>query len=91
MFDGARILLAEEDMIEQLNISQPLEELGALVTIARTGFEAVELIGSDIFELVLIDLQIHKMDGYETINKIRALHQGKEIPRYSHDRSRNGE
>ncbi len=80
MLIDARILLTADNSDEQFIASQLLEERGALVAVANSGLEAVEFVSSDIFDLVLMDLQMADMDGYETTKRLRALHQGKELP-----------
>jgi len=76
--DGARILLIEDNLLEQLTVSQLLEEFGAQVAIANSGVEALELIHSDIFDLLVIGLHIADVDG--VTSEIRSLHQGKDLP-----------
>lgn len=76
--DGARILLIEDNRLKQPTVYQLLKKSGALVTTANSGIEAVEHISSDIFDLLLIDLQIADVDGITS--QIRTLHQGKDLP-----------
>jgi two-component system sensor histidine kinase/response regulator len=73
---GARILLAEDNDINQQIAVELLEGAGAKVTVANTGREAVEILsdGSQLppFDLVLMDLQMPEMDGYQATTKIRS-------------------
>ena len=72
---GARILLAEDNEINQQIASELLEGVGAVVTIANNGREAVEMLWSGQsppFDVVLMDLQMPEMDGYQATAKLRS-------------------
>ncbi len=68
-----RILIAEDNKINQLIITQMLELLGCKVDIAAHGKEAVEKVKQGEYHLVLMDCMMPEMDGYEATQAIRAL------------------
>jgi len=73
---GARILLTEDNEINQQIAIELLENAGAAVTVANNGREAVDTLSSSTldapFHVVLMDLQMPEMDGYQATTKIRA-------------------
>jgi two-component system sensor histidine kinase/response regulator len=73
---GARILLTEDNEINQQIAVELLEGVGATVTVANNGREAVERLSNGPqpppFDLVLMDLQMPEMDGYQATAKLRA-------------------
>ncbi len=75
---GARILLAEDNEINQQVAAETLEQEGFRVDIANNGKEAVEKISSD-YDVVLMDLQMPEMDGYEATREIRKDDRYKDL------------
>lgn len=70
---NTKILLVEDNAINQLIVSTCLRKWGMMVTVANHGKEALVLIQSRDFQLVLMDLQMPEMDGYESTSKIRLM------------------
>jgi len=73
---GARILLAEDNDINQQIAIELLEGAGATVKVASNGRIAVEILSSGSqpppFDVVLMDLQMPEMDGYQATAKLRS-------------------
>ena len=72
---GARILLTEDNEINQQIAVELLEGEGATVTVANNGREAVEMLsgpGHPPFDVVMMDLQMPEMDGYQATAKLRS-------------------
>ncbi len=67
------ILLVEDNPVNQLVASGLLEREGHVCTVADSGEAALKLVQSRPFDVVLMDLQMPGMDGYETCGAIRAL------------------
>ena len=68
---GVRILLAEDNPTNQLVAAQMLESLGASVTLARDGAEALELAERQSFDAMLIDIEMPRVSGIDVIRRLR--------------------
>ena len=68
----ARVLVVEDNKVNQLVATGLLTRRGHQVTIANNGAEAVELVGRNEYDVVLMDLQMPVMDGFAATAAIRA-------------------
>ncbi len=66
-----RILLVEDNKVNQMVTKDNLEAFKVVVTIAENGKDALELLKDEIFDLILMDMQMPILDGYQTMRAIR--------------------
>ncbi|UFH60324.1 response regulator [Sulfurovum mangrovi] len=81
-FKGARVLLVEDNKINQKILQGILQKSGILITIANNGKEALEQLHlpDREFDLVLMDISMPLMDGYTCTEKIRNNHHFDTLP-----------
>lgn len=77
---GRRILLAEDNPINQQVAKEFLESSGAIVTIVENGQQAVDTFGREDFDVILMDMQMPVMDGYQAADTIRQQVAYEKLP-----------
>ncbi|HEX4229222.1 MAG TPA: ATP-binding protein [Bryobacteraceae bacterium] len=78
-----RVLLAEDNAVNQKLAARMLQKLGCQVEIANNGVDAIELYSKAPFDVVLMDCQMPEMDGYEAAAAIRQIEKTSDRNRVS--------
>lgn len=69
---GARLLVADDNKVNRLLLGRTLEIHGFRVSSADNGRRALELLRSDAFDLLLLDLDMPEIDGFGVLEQLRA-------------------
>jgi PAS domain S-box-containing protein len=79
--DGVRVLLVEDQPLNQELAKELLTRVGASVTVADNGLQALALLDSEpAFDCVLMDCQMPRMDGYTAAQRIREQDRWRHLP-----------
>lgn len=71
-----KILIAEDNLMNQKLIKAYMKKLGRSYVLAENGIDAIEKLKNEKFDLILMDLEMPVLDGYETMKKIRSGEAG---------------
>jgi signal transduction histidine kinase/DNA-binding response OmpR family regulator len=74
--DGARVLLAEDNAVNQQVARRMLEKLGCEVDVVADGAAALDCLARRSYDVVFLDCQMPVLDGYETVREIRRREPG---------------
>ena len=69
---GARLLLADDNKVNRLLLSRTLELQGHQVSTAENGRRALEMLHSERFDLLLLDLEMPELDGFAVLERLAA-------------------
>lgn len=73
---GLRVLIAEDEPLAAMVIEEALTEAGYSVLLAANGEEALSLATGEVFDILLTDLAMPRMTGWELIPRLRAQQSG---------------
>ncbi|SFV32649.1 HAMP domain-containing protein [Hyphomicrobium facile] len=77
---GRKVLLVDDDARNIFALSSLLERRGMEVLTATTGLEAIETLSKTDVSIVLMDIMMPEMDGYQTMQKIRSSEKNQRLP-----------
>ncbi|ANF98259.1 response regulator [Paenibacillus bovis] len=80
LFEGKRILLVDDDVRNVFALSSVLEGYRMEVTFAENGREAIDILNQQEFDLILMDMMMPEMDGYEAMRIIRQMPEYDKLP-----------
>jgi len=77
---GKNLLLADDDKYNVFALRSALEDYGMNIISVNTGIEAIAAIGANDIDIVLMDMMMPEMDGYEAMSNIRASGRHNNLP-----------
>ncbi|OGU35257.1 MAG: hypothetical protein A2068_12745 [Ignavibacteria bacterium GWB2_35_6b] len=77
---GKNILVVDDDPRNMFAIVSYLESINLKVYSSESGFKAIEILGETEIDIILMDMMMPEMDGYETIRKIKENPKTENIP-----------
>ena len=75
-----KLLVVDDNRVNRLLLGRSLEQLGHTVTFAENGREALESLRKQRVDLVLLDIEMPEMDGYQVLAALGADTQLRDIP-----------
>jgi adenylate cyclase len=75
-----RLLVVDDNKVNRLLLGCSLEQQGHTVPFAENGIQALEMIHSQPFDIVMLDIQMPGMDGYQVLEKITGDIHLRDIP-----------
>ena len=77
---GARLLVVDDNKVNRLLLGRNLELLGHRVAMAENGRVALEMLRREPFDLVLLDIEMPELDGFQVLEQIRNDLQLRDVP-----------
>ncbi len=78
--ESRHILVVDDNRMNRLKLSRSVEQQGHRVDVAENGKQALEMLRADVFDLVLLDIMMPEMDGFEVLEKLKLDMNLRDIP-----------
>jgi len=75
-----RLLVVDDNKVNRLLLGRGLEQQGHQVAFAENGRQALEILHQNGFDLMLLDIQMPEMDGYQVLEKVASDLELRDIP-----------
>jgi adenylate cyclase len=77
---AGRVLVVDDNRVNQLLLGRSLEQQGHAVEFAENGRRALDLLGESRFDLMLLDVEMPEVDGYEVLAEMKSDPRLREVP-----------
>ncbi|MEX0340175.1 MAG: adenylate/guanylate cyclase domain-containing protein [Arenibacterium sp.] len=77
---GGEVLIVDDNKVNRLLLSRNVEMLGHHVTLAENGLVAMERLAEGAFDVMLLDIEMPEMDGFQVLEAIKADAELMEVP-----------
>lgn len=77
---GGFVLLIDDDQLDRQRLASSLEQEGHRVTVAENGYQALNLMKENNFDLALIDIMMPEMDGFQILKRLKGDETLRHIP-----------
>jgi class 3 adenylate cyclase len=74
------VLIVDDNRMNRLLLSRGVEQLGHKVAFAEHGRQAIEMIQHDAYDLILLDVEMPEMDGYQVLESLRSDIHLRDVP-----------
>jgi len=78
--NGARLLVADDNKVNRLLMARSLDLLGHRVALAENGRIALEMLRGEAYDLLLLDIEMPEMDGFQVLEHLKADVQLRDVP-----------
>jgi CheY-like chemotaxis protein len=79
-FESSLVLVADDIETNRILVEEILKQNGLRVITAKNGLEAVQMVEERKPDLLLLDIRMPEMDGYEALRNIRLMHNADKLP-----------
>jgi adenylate cyclase len=78
--EQGHILVVDDQKLNRLKLSLALQKQGHTVALAKSGLQALEMLQAESFDLVLLDLLMPEMDGYQLLAQLKQNPRLRDLP-----------
>src|SRR5213593_3261421 len=80
LIPASSLLVVDDNSVNRIMLSRYISKLGYQATLAENGRQALDKLGNEPFDLVLLDVQMPEMDGYQVLEHLKADPRLRDIP-----------